>query len=254
MGDIAIRKSFILVGAVVSSAQQANAAELVRGNVKPLLEDEERIHDGLAIAPVYLDTSLAGFDLELVTSVVRESRPRPAATAATTPQSVYDYSAVPRAARLTDIQLSARKTVPITKKLAVDILLRAEVPTGSVRAGLGRGRMELMADVGIRAELKPVSLWAGVARRFSKKTYWSYGRDVNEVYGGWNARVSKSEDLRMDFVYTQKRRATAVPEWRISGEYSKSMGSGRSFSLYAGQDKGSWGRDRNAGITLRFRY
>ncbi|WP_313807364.1 hypothetical protein [Sphingobium sp.] len=248
-----MRKLFILIGVALAPMSQAHAAEPAAPSVKPIVEDAEIVVDGLAFTTLHRDTDLAGFELEFDTSVVREFRPLSDTSSVISSSSfgLLGLSANTQPARLTDTQFSIRRSVALTKNLLVDMLVRAELPTGDVRAGLGRGRSELMADLGIRGELKSVSLWVGGARRFNNATQWTPGRDVNEIYAGWNARINTNEDVRMDFVSTNKRSPTLPREWRISLEYSNALDEFVRVALYAAQDVGPWGKDLNAGFILR---
>lgn len=248
-----MRKLIILIGVALAPIYQAHAAESATPSAKPIVEDAEIIADGLAFTTLHGDTNLAGFELELDTSIVREFR-MSSDTSSVISSFSFDFSGLSlnaHPARLTDTQFSIRRSVPLTKNLLADMLVRAEFPTGDVRAGLGRGRNELMADLGIRGELKAISFWAGGARRFNKATQWTPGRDVNEVYAGWNARLSTHDDVRMDFVSTDRRSPTLPREWRISAEYSNALAEGMRVTLYAAQDVGPWGEDLTGGIIFR---
>lgn len=243
------------VGVAASHVAPANATNSDNPKYTPPIEDDERIIDGLSFAPVFLNSELAGFELEIDTSIVREVRPPilQASNVEAVPGSMKAISSS-RPSRLTDLRISVRRSLGITKNLYVDTLVRAELPTGNVYAGLGRGRAELMADVGVRAETGKVSLWAGAARRFNLRTSWSSGRDVNEIYGGWNMPLGKSQNLRMDFVKTEKREYYLPREQSLSFEFNKNISSKKRIAIYAGQYKGPWGKDFNVGGTLRFRF
>jgi hypothetical protein len=255
-------RHFILIMAIFWAAilpsgfDMAAASERVYVPDYVNLDDDERIIDGFSFTPLWADTKVAGVDIELETSVVREMRaPAPASpsTAALPVSPVHEGSAVKRAARVTDIRISARRSFALNSKFFVDALARAELPTGNVQAGLGQGRTEFMADLGVRSEIGKFSLWAGGARKANLKTQWSSGRDVNEVYAGWNAKVGKTSNLRMDFVSTQKRESYLPREQSLSAEFSKSFGKGKRVAVYAGQYKGPWGKDVSAGATIRFK-
>lgn len=243
------------VGAVVSHAAPAHAANNDNPKYLPPIEDDERIIDGLSFTPVFLNTEVAGFELEVDTSIVREARPPilQSSNIEAIPGSVKAVASS-RPSRLTDLRISVRRSFAITKNLFVDSLARAELPTGNVYAGLGRGRTEFMADLGVRAETGKLSLWAGAARKFNLKTAWSSGKDVNEIYGGWNMPIGKSQNLRMDFVRTAKRDYYLPREQSLSFEFNKDISSKKRIAVYAGQYKGPWGNDYNAGGTLRFRF
>lgn len=220
----------------------------------PNLEDDERIVDGISLTPVRMEASLAGFRLEMDTAIVREIR-TPSVTAPSTAAlpatSLSEGPSGPRAARVTDVRLTARRTFSISPKFFLDTLVRAEMPTGNVQAGLGRGRAEFMADLGVRSEIGTFSLWMGGARKINRKTTWSPGKDVNEVYAGASVRVNRSSDFRIDFVSTQKRASYLNREQSISAEYSKAVGKGKRVAVYAGRYRGTWGNDLSAGATLR---
>jgi hypothetical protein len=243
----------MLFCATVASAQNDKAADVKKPATETALEGDEYVFAGLAFTPFRLDAKVAGFDVELQTSAVREAR-------LSLPTASPFNSAGPhlamtsrRPVRMTDTRLSLRRSFNITKKLVVDTLARAEIPTGDVRRGLGNGRAELMADIGIRTELKSLSLWAGAARRFGRETIWSNGRDVNEVYAGWNKQISASQDVRMDFVKTGKRYRNDPNEMRLSAEYSKTTKRGGQMTLYASRDVGYWGKDIRVGIQFNVR-
>lgn len=235
----------------------ANASESVFSPDHPNLEADERIVDGLLLTPVRIDVSLAGFSLEADSSIVREMRGPNALTPSVALLPVSTLSegkSGSRAARVTDIRLTARRSFAINPKLFVDTLVRAEFPTGNVQAGLGRGRTEFMADLGVRAEIGKFSLWMGGAKKVNVKTTWSPGKDVNEAYAGVNVRLNSSSDVRVDFVSTQKRATYLKREQSISTEYSKAIGKGKRVAIYAGRYSGSWGKDISAGATLRLSF
>lgn len=235
----------------------ANASERAYSAEHPNLEDDERIVDGLSLTPIRIDASLAGFSLEADTSIVRETRGTnsSASSAALLPVSALgEGKSGSRAARVTDIRLTARRSFPVNSKFFVDTLVRAEIPTGNVQAGMGRGRTEFMADLGVRSEIGKFSLWMGGARKINVKTTWSPGKDVNEVYAGVNVRLNPSSDFRVDFVSTQKRATYLKREQSMSTEYSKAIGKGKRVAIYAGRYSGSWGKDINAGATLRLSF
>lgn len=242
-----------ITGAVLNPAV---AAERDYTPNHPNLEDEERVYAGFSFTPLLVETKVAGVDVEVETSIVREVRalaPSAPSTAALPAAPLHDGSAAKRAARATDLRISARRTFALSSKFFVDTLARAALPTGDVQTGLGRGRTEFMGDLGVRSEIGRFSLWAGGARKANLKTRWSSGRDVNEVYAGWNARIGKSSDLRMDFVATQKRETYLRREQSISTEFSKAIGPGKRIAVYAGRYTGPWGKEVSAGATLRFK-
>lgn len=246
----------LLVAMAGASLSPALATERAYTPDHPNVEDEERIFAGFSFTPLLVDTKVAGVDIEIETSVVREVRalaPSTPSTAALPVAPLHDGSAAKRAARVTDVRISARRTFALNSKIFVDTLARVELPTGDVQTGLGRGRTEFMADLGVRTEIGRFSLWAGGARRANLKTEWSSGRDVNEVYAGWNARIGKSSDLRMDFVATQKRETYLRREQALSAEFGKSFGPSKRVAIYAGRYTGPWGKEVSAGATLRFK-
>jgi hypothetical protein len=238
----------VLLGAASASAEGGSTADVKKPATETALEGDEYVFGGLAFTPFRLDAKVAGFDVEVETSAVREARVRLPAATPLNPSGPYPTLAAKRPTRLTDMRVSLRRSIPLSKKLLVDTLVRAEIPTGDVMAGLGNGRAEIMADLGLRAELKSLSLWAGGARRFNKETYWSNGRDVNEIYAGWNKRLSSTQDLRMDFVKTGRRYPNEPREWRLSTEYSKTTASGSRMTLYAAREVGYWGKDMRVGV------
>jgi hypothetical protein len=238
----------LLFGAASASAEGGSPTDVKKPATEAALEGDEYLFNGLSFTPFRLDAKVAGFDIEVETSVVREARLALPTATPLNPSGPYPALSAKRPARLTDMRISLRRSFPISKKLLVDTLVRAEIPTGDVHNGLGNGRQEIMADLGIRAELKSFSLWAGGARRFNKQTYWSTGRDVNEVYAGWNKRLSSTADLRMDFVKTGRRYLNEPREWRLSTEYSKTTASGSLMTLYAAREVGYWGKDMRVGV------
>lgn len=251
-----VRSLFATLASVAATyGGSAYAVENDNPKYLPPIEDDERIIDGISFTGVYLNTEIAGFDLEVDTSIVRENRnPIVQPTNVDAIPGAMKAASTSRPSRVTDLRISARRSFGITKTLFVDTLARAELPTGNVYAGLGRGRTEFMADVGLRLETKKVSIWAGAARKFNLKTNWSTGRDVNEIYGGWNIPVRKSQNLRMDFVKTAKREYYLPREQSLSFEFNKDISRKKRIAVYAGRYKGPWGNDLNVGTTLRFKF
>lgn len=250
-------KSLFAICATVAASHSSAAFATNTENPKytPPVEDDERIIDGLSISPVYLNAELSGFELELDTSIVREARPPivQSSNIEAIPGSMKTV-ATTRPSRVTDVRLSVRRSFAVTKSFFVDTLARAELPTGNTYAGLGRGRTEFMADLGVRLETKQGSAWVGAARKFNLRTRWSTGRDVNEIYGGWNMPVGKSQNLRMDFVKTGKREYYLPREQSLSFEFNKDISRKKRIAVYAGRYKGPWGNDVNVGGTLRFKF
>ncbi|MVZ96136.1 hypothetical protein EUU23_00275 [Sphingorhabdus sp. IMCC26285] len=250
-------KSLFAMCATIAASHSAIAHAENSENLKyiPPIEDDERIIDGLSFSPVFLNAELAGFELELDTSIVREARPPivQSSNVEAIPGSMKSV-ATSRPSRVTDVRVSVRRSFTVTKSFFIDTLARAELPTGNIYARLGRGRTEFMADLGVRAETKHGSIWAGAARKFNLKTQWSTGRDVNEVYGGWNLPIGKSQNLRMDFVKTGKREYYLPKEQSLSFEFNKDISHKKRIAVYAGRYKGPWGNDVNVGGTLRFKF
>jgi hypothetical protein len=255
-GKLPFRSLFAICATVAAShGTLAHAQNSENPKYTPPIEDDERILEGLSFSPVFLNAELAGFELELDTSIVREARPPivQSSNIEAIPGSMKSV-AISRPSRVTDVRISVRRSFAVTKNFFVDTLARAELPTGNIYAGLGRGRTEFMADLGVRAETKHGSMWVGAARKFNLKTRWSTGRDVNEVYGGWNLPIGKSQNLRMDFVKTGKREYYLPKEQSLSLELNKDISRKKRIAIYAGRYKGPWGNDVNVGGTLRFKF
>lgn len=256
MAEISCRPLFgICAGIAACIGSSVKAEEANNPKYLPPVEDDERIIDGLSFTGVYLHTELAGFDLELDTSIVREVHSPILQPANVDAISGVTKSATPsRPSRVTDMRISVRRSFGLTQTLFVDALARAELPTGNAYVGLGRGRTEFMTDLGLRFEKKRLSIWGGAARKFNLKTAWSSGRDVNELYGGWNISLGKAQNLRMDFVKTGRREYYLPREQSLSFEFNKDISSRKRIAVYAGEYRGPWGNDINAGATLRFKF
>jgi len=204
------------------------------------------------VTPISLDARLAGWDLSM-TIATANGDGLAGSDANTRRRAVQgDPISTQRAARgLTDVRISAERSVQIGKKISLDLLARATAPTGRVSRGLGDGRKELMLDAGLSGDVGKLSLWAGGARRLRSAVQTGIsGRDITEIYGGASLDLGTSGEVRLDYVRGGIEYRGYPRSARYSAEYRKPLSQIHSVTAFVTQDNGAWGKDTRAGISL----
>lgn len=204
------------------------------------------------VTPIGVDTRLAGWDLSM--TIATSNSDGVATQGADGRRRAYSSEAATsqRAARgLTDVRITAERSVQISKKISLDLLARATLPTGRVSRGLGDGRKELMLDAGLSADIGKLSVWAGGARRIRDSVHEAVsGRDINEVYAGTRLELRGSAELRLDYLRSSKEYRGYARAERFSASYQKSLSRVHALSAFVAQDNGPWGKDTRAGVTM----
>ncbi|MEP7350083.1 MAG: hypothetical protein ABI668_09055 [Sphingorhabdus sp.] len=217
--------------------------------------DSHRLSKTTAL-DVSVKSSLKGWDLSMAVSYNRtQGDPRSTVDfrplASKTPLRPNTESV---STGLTDLKISAERSVPITRKVSLDLLARATLPTGKTSNYLGAGRFEAMLDAGLSTNVAKADIWAGVARRFRTKGFDTPGRDINEFYAGISRTINKKTDIRFDYLLAQSPYRGERAEQTISAGVSRTLKSDARLALSASKISDIYGKRTQATVSVSYPF
>lgn len=156
-----------------------------------------------------------------------------------------------RTAGMTDLRISAERSVPLVGRFKLDLLARATLPTGTRGVQRARGRYEMLIDAGISTRVAKADVWAGTGRRFRTQGFYTTGRDIAEFYAGAERPVGRDTKVRADLLLAQSPWRGEPREYSIAGTVSREMRSGAIVDLTVQAYRDVYGKGFQAGLTMR---
>ncbi|HEV2746429.1 MAG TPA: hypothetical protein VGW34_03920 [Allosphingosinicella sp.] len=157
-----------------------------------------------------------------------------------------------RASGLSDLDFSAVRSFDVSRRLSFDFGTSVSLPTGSVRGGLGTGRVEAVVDGGFSTRVRKWQLWAGAARRLRGSSELYSERDVWEIYAGVHGWVGRRSSLRVELERRQAPWPGAAPEVSARLSLRRKLARGISLHLTAARENDEFSEERVASIALRW--
>lgn len=209
--------------------------------------DDERVSTSV---PVSLGGTLMGWDTEIAFDWRRSISTRPDR------RETRDRNgrAFIRRHGLTDMEISMERSIPLKGDLALDLLNRVTLPTGTARQGLGDKQTQLMVDAGLSLNRRHWSAWAGIARRFRTASAYAPGRDVWERYAGAEFTIDRRTTVRTTYVRTQRAYAGEPAESSFSVEAQRRLGDGPLLRIGARRERDYLGTAWRAGLTMEWSF
>ncbi|RYE70511.1 MAG: hypothetical protein EOP17_00450 [Rhizobiaceae bacterium] len=156
-----------------------------------------------------------------------------------------------KTAGLTDLRISAERSIRLLGPFKLDLLTRATLPTGERGIQRARGRYEVLVDAGVSTRIAKTDVWAGTARRFRTTGFYTPGRDIGEFYAGAQRSVGKRTTVRADLLFAQSPWSGEPREYSIAGSLSRELNSGLSLDLSLQAYRDVYGKGFQGGLTLR---
>ena len=239
--------------------QTVMPAQAMTVQVDADIDDYTDSPDGSSLAkttsvPVAARTQITGWDLSMTLSYVHVQGDQRSNSAARRAAYRNDVRPLNRGITtgLTDMKISAERSIPLTRKVSLDLLTRLTLPTGRQSVYLGNGRVEAMTDAGISAKFKKTTLWAGGAKRFRSKGYESTGRDITEFYAGVSRELNDRTTMRVDYLRAQSAFRGEKKDQSLTFRISRNLKSGATVEFATTQYNDVFGSSTQGGVTLRW--
>lgn len=152
---------------------------------------------------------------------------------------------------LTDLRVSATRSIGLGRGVQLDLLARATLPTGRSHLLFGAGRKEAMLDAGLRRDIAGATVWFGGARRFRKESAFTTGRDINEFYAGIVRPLDDQSSVRLDYLLAESEYAGGRPTSSLSLGFSRDFDGLGSIELNASSFKDAWVGSKQGLVSVR---
>lgn len=154
-------------------------------------------------------------------------------------------------AGLTDMRISAERSIRLTGKTKLDLLGRATIPTGERGTQRARGRYEMLVDAGVSTKIGKADVWAGAGHRFRSRGFYTPGRDISEFYVGSELPLKGGTTVRADFLSAQSPYRGYAREYSLSGGLSHSLQSGVVLDATLLAFRDAYGKGVQGGLSVR---